>query len=165
MPGYAQKLEKSMDKYFASMPFGKIIFRANWSISTNGVLFKLGSSGQHLDVRNEKLSDEGGIKMAPPTYVPTSEEMAAWREKSKTIDGDKCCLRMERQTLHRLEKTGALVFGFKTFLEPLSELRKEGSGPALAAAMDGLGAGSVPAADVYKSGVIWKEPLKDYLMR
>jgi hypothetical protein len=46
VPGYAQKLEKSMDRFFASLPFGKIIKRANWSISTNGQLFCL--AGNHM---------------------------------------------------------------------------------------------------------------------
>jgi len=154
-----------MDKYFAALPFGKLISRANWSISTDGVRFKLGDSGQHANVRDEKSSDSERLNMAPPTYQATPEEIDQWKEKSKTIDGDRCSLRMERQTLHRLEKTGAIVFGFKTFIEPLSKLREEGSGPALADALNSLGAGSVPAMDVYKNGVIWKEPLTEYLMR
>jgi Protein of unknown function (DUF3445) len=167
VPGYALKLEKSMDRFFASLAFGKLIWRANWSISIDGELFKL--VGQHTDIRSDKESPEesssGGGKpdMAPPTYEPTAEELREWEEASKSVDPEKCNLRMERQTLHRLEKTGALVFAFKTFLEPLSELKREGQGPMLAAAIDGMRTGSVPAMDVYKNGVIWREPLVAYL--
>jgi hypothetical protein len=165
VPGYAAKLEKSMDRFFASFPFGKIIWRSNWSISTDGVLFKLGSSGNHTDVPGNPSSDTSGgqVPMAGLHYEPTLEEQAKWSEESSAIDGDKCSLRMERQTLHRLEKTGALIFAFKTILEPLSELQQEGCGPQLAAALNGLKAGSVPAMDVYKNGVIWREPLVEYL--
>jgi hypothetical protein len=169
VPGYAAKLEKSMDRYFASLPFGKVVQRANWSISTDGVLFKL--AGDHTDIRQsdtgdideERKGERPPIEMAPATYHPTEEELEKWKAQSKTIDGDRCALRMERQTLHRLERTGALVFGFKTFMEPLSEVRAEGSGNALARALDGLRFGSVPAMDVYKDGVIWREPLVEYL--
>jgi len=153
-----------MDRYFASMPFGKIIWRSNWSISTDGVLFKLGPSGHHSDIRDESESDhQKNVTMAPSHYEPSPEELEWWRVESKTIDGNKCALRMERQTLHRLEKTGALIFGFTTILEPLSELKKEGCGPQLAEALNGLKSGSSPAMDVYKNGVIWREPLVEYL--
>jgi len=165
VPGYAAKLERSMDRYFATLPYGKLISRENWSISTDGVRFKLGSSGNHADIRDKESSGERDLKMAPATYQATPEEIAQWKEKSKAIDGNACSFRTERSTLHRLEKTGAVVFGFKTFMEPLSKLRDEGSGPALSDALQGLGLGSVPAMDVYKDAVIWKDLLIDYLMR
>ncbi|CAN9308622.1 unnamed protein product [Alternaria alternata] len=46
VPGYAAKLEKSMDRFFANLPVGKIVKRSNWSISTNGELFCL--KGNHM---------------------------------------------------------------------------------------------------------------------
>jgi hypothetical protein len=88
VPGYAQKLEKSMDRFFASLPVGKIIKRANWSISTNGQLFCL--AGNHMSEADLDLDTE----------------------KEEDIDLSKTVLRCERQTLHRLPKTGALVFAF-----------------------------------------------------
>lgn len=39
VPGYPEKLEKSMDRYFANVELGKYVKRANWSISTNTELF------------------------------------------------------------------------------------------------------------------------------
>jgi hypothetical protein len=172
VPGYSTKLEKSMDRYFTNLPFGKVVQRANWSISTDSVLFKLGE--MHTDIRTSDDGESGqakpinsipsqAIEMAPAMYTPSEEELAKWKAASKLIDPSKCSLRMERQTLHRLEKTGALIFGFKTFMEPLSELKKEGSGQALANALNGLNSGTVPAMDVYKDGVIWREPLVEYL--
>jgi hypothetical protein len=146
-----------MDRFFATLPFGKIIWRSSRSISTDGELFK---PGDHIDTSE---ANEGWpqmprkVKMTPETYVPTQEELDGWKEQAKKIDPAMCCLRMERQTLHRLQKTGAIIFAFKTFLEPLSELKKEGCGKQLAYALD------VQAMDVYKDGVIWREPLVEYL--
>jgi hypothetical protein len=90
VPGYAQKLEKSMDRFFANMPVGKVIKRANWSISTNGDLFCL--AGNH---------------MAEDDFNSGQE-----KEEEEEIDLSKTVLRCERQTLHRLPKTRALVFAF-----------------------------------------------------
>jgi hypothetical protein len=94
VPGYAAKLEKSMDRFFAKLPVGKIVKRSNWSISTNGELFCL--EGNHM-----------------------SEEDLAIRQKmgdEEAINLDKTVVRCERQTLHRLPTTGALVFAFKVSL-------------------------------------------------
>jgi hypothetical protein len=77
VPGYAAKLEKSMDRIFATLPVGKIVKRVNWGITTNTDLFALG--GNHIyegeDTKEEK------------------------------IDLEKTVLRCERQTLHRLPKS------------------------------------------------------------
>jgi hypothetical protein len=90
VPGYAAKLEKSMDRFFANLPVGKVVRRANWSISTNGQLFCL--AGNHM----------------------SAAELAARERKQQVdeIDLEKTVLRCERQTLHRLPGTRALVFAF-----------------------------------------------------
>lgn len=73
-------------------------------------------------------------------------------------------LRCERQTLHRLPGTGALVFAFKTYLYELGEVRgEEGVGEELARAIDGLGLGNVPGMQVYKRSVVWGDRVKAYL--
>lgn len=76
---------------------------------------------------------------------------------------EKAHLRIERQTLHRLPGTGALVFGFKTYRYGLDEVKREGSGGELAAAVDGLKEASVPEMNTYKRGVVWGEKVKAYL--
>ncbi|USP73865.1 hypothetical protein yc1106_01139 [Curvularia clavata] len=140
VPHYAEKLQKSMDRYFASLPAGKIVKRVNWSISTNGdELFCL--AGNHM----------------------SDEEHDAAAQKEEVIDMDKTVVRCERQTLHRLPRSGALVFAFKTYTYPIRQLRNEGSGPALADAIDGLALGSVPRITVYKRQVVWGEKVKAFL--
>ncbi len=72
-------------------------------------------------------------------------------------------LRCERQTLHRLPGSEAIVFSFKTYLYPLSEIKNEGLGEELAQAVDGLKGGSVPGMHFYKRAVVWGEVVKAYL--
>lgn len=65
--------------------------------------------------------------------------------------------------LHRLPKTKALLFNFKTYLYPLKDIKDEGLGEELAQAIDGLKEGSVPGMHFYKRGVVWGEAVKQYL--
>jgi hypothetical protein len=82
-----------MDRYFAALPPGKVMQRANWSISTTGELFCL--AGNH---------------MSPADHAAHSSSSSA--EEKEEIDLAKTVLRCERQTLHRLPRTRALVFAF-----------------------------------------------------
>lgn len=56
VPGYYEKLEKSMDRYFANVEVGKYVKRVNWSISTNTELFAA-FGGLHSSV-NETQAEE-----------------------------------------------------------------------------------------------------------
>jgi len=47
-------------------------------------------------------------------------------------------LRVERQIMTRLERTGTIVFSVKTFLTPLSEIKEEGLGEELLAAVNSM---------------------------
>lgn len=139
VPGYAAKLERSMDRFFASLPVGKIVRRHNWSVTTNTKLFSLG--GNHL---------YEGEAVQPLT--------------KDEIDIEQTVLRCERQTLHRLPvNDDVLVFAFKTYQYPLREIKEEGSGEALAEAVDGLSRGSVPRMAFYKRQVVWGDAVKAYL--
>jgi hypothetical protein len=150
VPGYKDKLEKSMDRFFAALPVGKIVKRANWSISTDGELFCL--AGNHMTEAE-----------ASSIAAKENEKEEQAEQKEEAIDLSKTFVRCERQTLHRLPKTGAVVFAFKTYMYPLHEIRDEGSGEVLAEAIDGLGLGGVPGMTIYKRQVIWGERVKAYL--
>ena len=97
----------------------------------------------------------------PPENAAALQEEIERQKLDVVIE--KCRLRCERQTLHRLPKTKALVFAFKTYLYKLSEIKEEGLGPDLADAIDGLGLGNVPEMKVYKRGVVWGEKIQEYL--
>lgn len=72
-------------------------------------------------------------------------------------------LRCERQTLHRLPTSGAIVFAFHTYLYPIEEVKLDGSGEDLALAIEGLTKGSVPDIFTYKNGEKWAEAVLQYL--
>lgn len=78
-------------------------------------------------------------------------------------DCAKTHLRCERQVLHRLPQTKAILFSFSTYTYPLEEIKQEGLGEDLATAIDGLGLGSVPEFHHYKRAVVWGEKVKQYL--
>lgn len=137
VPGYKEKLELSMDRYFANLPVGKIVKRANWAITTHSRLFA--PSGNHL-YEGETVPEEDMDVVLENTH-----------------------LRSERQMLWRLPRTGAIVFSFKTYLYRLDEIREEGLGHELVAAIDGLREGSVPAMHLYKRGAVWGEAVKTFL--
>ncbi|KAF2111707.1 hypothetical protein BDV96DRAFT_551399 [Lophiotrema nucula] len=153
VPGYSEKLEKSMDRFFATLPVGKMVKRHNWSVTTHRRLFTF--DGNHL----------------------TDEELAAQKHKENEnenenegagveddgVDIEQTVLRCERQTLHRLPKTKALVFAFKTYQYGMRELRNEGGVEDFCAAIDGLGLGNVPGMTVYKRQVVWGEKVKAFL--
>lgn len=124
-----------MDRFFARLPAGKIVKRANWAITTHSRLFV--PSGNHLY--------EGQV---------AGEE---------DVDPSECRLRSERQLLWRLPESRAVVFNFKTYLYGLDEVRRDGLGGELVDAIDGLREGSVPEMHFYKKGIVWGDAVKEYL--
>ncbi|RAL15405.1 heme-dependent oxidative N-demethylase family protein [Aspergillus homomorphus CBS 101889] len=133
VPRYKEKLEKSMDRFFAKLEIGRCVQRVNWSVTTGTELFAA-FGGVHGDVKGE---GEG--------------------RKEGTF------LRCERQTLHRLPQTRALVFTFHTYTYPIQTIKEEGLGEELAQAIDGLKEGSVPEMWWYKRGAAWGDAVKAYL--
>ena len=102
--------------------------------------------------RSDMTSDSSSVEL---------EESIAKQKKDVKIED--CRLRSERQTVHRMPKTGAIVFAFKTYQYRLEDVKAEGNGPALADAIDGLKLGNVPDMQYYKRGVVWGEPVQEYL--
>ncbi|KNG87697.1 hypothetical protein ANOM_003890 [Aspergillus nomiae NRRL 13137] len=139
VPGYKEKLERSMDRFFARVEVGQFVQRVNWSITTNSELFAA-FGGVHGD------ESEGEKAL-----------------KCGELDVDSTVLRCERQTLHRLPQSKALVFAFHTYTDPIQMVKDEGLGEDLAAAIDGLKEGNVPAMHWYKRGPVWGEAVKAFL--
>ncbi|KAJ5287125.1 hypothetical protein N7478_002811 [Penicillium angulare] len=135
VPHYKEKLEKSMDRYFDKMKVGKFMRRANWAIQPNEQLFKV--AGNHLY--------EGD-------NIPEEE-----------FDINRMRLRVERQYLHRLPQSRALLFSFKTLLYTLPEIKNEGLAEDLVEAINGLRQGNAPGFHFYKRAAVWGEFVKAYL--
>lgn len=173
VPGYKQKLEKSMDRFFARLPCGKAVKRSNWAITTNSALFSEG--GNHLydsetgnANENEKL-DSFSPHHASATSRPDHDTyktdllQAQISLQKAAVVIEECRLRSERQTLFRLPASKALVFSFKTYLYTLEEMKREGYAEILAQAVEGLGKGNVPQFEFYKRGVVWGGKVREYL--
>lgn len=72
-------------------------------------------------------------------------------------------MRCERQTLHRLPQSRAIVFAFHTYLYSIREIKEEGRGEDLAAAIDGLQNSSIPGIFTYKNGEKWADAVRQFL--
>lgn len=135
VPGFEAKLGQSLERYFSKMQPGveHAVQRVNWGIARTAELFT--PSGTHVYDGEEPKEDE-------------------------TLRPEQCCLRVERQTLWKLPETGAIVFGIKTYMTPLSELKKEeGEAERLAEAIEGFG----DAMGRYKARDVWGKAVLEYL--
>ncbi|KAF4343939.1 hypothetical protein FBEOM_2096 [Fusarium beomiforme] len=155
VPGYKDKLEKSINRYFASLPKGQIVKRHNWNISLDRDLF---------------APRENPLTILPLWLMGWIKTIFEWlgigvlKMKSTDLDPEQVNARCERQTLHRLmENENTLVFTFKTYQYTLRQIRDEGGGPALAEAIRGIKNGSVPASDWYKASVYYGQAIVEYL--
>ncbi|KAL6872730.1 hypothetical protein J3F83DRAFT_730827 [Trichoderma novae-zelandiae] len=135
VPSY-DKIGPSMERFFSKIEVGKNVKRTNWSMQTHSDLF-------HYDRHDGHTSDEV--------------------QKVEDIDMSKTYARIELQTLSRLPKTRAVLFSFKTYLYPIEALKKEGLGPRVADAIEGLKTGNAPGMWRYKGAPQWGEPICKYL--
>ncbi|KAJ5924733.1 hypothetical protein N7466_008920 [Penicillium verhagenii] len=149
VPGYADKIERSMDRFFAKIEVGKFVKRVNWSVTTETELFAAFGSvhGSHVsqDRQGENLEkEERALRLGE-------------------LNIDETVLRCERQTLHRLPDSKALVFSFHTYIYPIRQIKDEGLGEEFAVAIDGIKKGNVPGMHAYKRGNYWGEAVKEFL--
>lgn len=150
-----------MDRFFAKLEVGKAVRRFNWAITTNTDLYT--QAGNHLYSGGATKADHGPAN-EKTLEVDSSDIERKIEQQKKDIKIDNCRLRSERQTLHRLPKTKAIVFAFKTYQYELSDIKAEGNGPALAEAIEGLKLGNVPEMAYYKRGVVWGDKVREYLL-
>lgn len=105
VPGYAESLAAPVDRFFAQLKPGRLVWRLNWTIADHPASFQ-------------------PVRLAPP--LPITAETA----------GDRLFLRVERQTLHRLPATGAVVFTIRSHIASLAAaIRNDQSAADLAAAL------------------------------
>ncbi|KFY94168.1 hypothetical protein V498_04012 [Pseudogymnoascus sp. VKM F-4517 (FW-2822)] len=139
VPKYKEILNKSMDRYFAALEVGKFKRRLNWSIMTNDELFTPFEVTHFHDGKHTNADHPAGVEVEN-TYQRT-----------------------EMQSLFRLPQSGAVVFAIKTYMYPIQEVKDDGYGEELAAAIEGLETGNAPEMFFYKRGPIWGEFVKKFL--
>lgn len=128
VPLFAERLERPVDRLMRHLQPGKLIERLNWGLYDNPALFR---PGRHFDgKRNEAITAENAL--------------------------DSLFLRVERQTLSVLPRTGAILFGIRTHVYPLRRVVSvDGAAARLAAAVAGL----PEAMALYKSILPFREAL------
>ncbi|PHH72613.1 hypothetical protein CDD80_4411 [Ophiocordyceps camponoti-rufipedis] len=134
VPSY-ERIGPSMERFFGKLQVGKSVKRLNWVIQTHDRLLV----PEPHDAPHPGVSETG------------------------EIDVEKTFLRVELQTLTRLPITRDILFSFKTYLYPIRQIKEEGSGPDLAAAVEGLRLGNAPGMWAYKAGAQWAKTVCGYL--
>jgi Protein of unknown function (DUF3445) len=69
VPGYAEKLEGSMDRYFGKVEVGNYVKRANWSIVMKEELFQPGKGSNHASVGEEVEEFTGELDPDKVSYA------------------------------------------------------------------------------------------------
>lgn len=135
VPGYAEAIGGRVDRILTHLKVDAPVQRANWSVMTDTTLF-LPAAHAHPP---ERL-----VGLIPQTA------------------GERLFLRVERQTLRRLPETGAIVFGIRTYLDPLAVLAPW---PDLAAGLYQAVSGVSEEMAAYKAISAIREPLLGWLER
>lgn len=126
------KLQLSMSRFFRRLPIDKPVVRVNYS-------FQVIASPADADPEDpEELSwartmkgDEDVDEGKPGFLRPESETGGNYSrasnlaDRTEPVDPALVRLRVERQSLRRLPKTGAIVFTIRVYMTPLEELVKE----------------------------------------
>ncbi|KAF2426599.1 hypothetical protein EJ08DRAFT_699895 [Tothia fuscella] len=103
IPDYKEKMQFSMDRYFAKKPTDKAIQRGSW-----------------------------GLEVDKPLYMPPGDPHELHRNtQSPTLTPSQCHLRVDWQTLRRLPLSASIVFNFKALFTPVEQFRKEAYLPSL----------------------------------
>ncbi|KAL8728546.1 MAG: hypothetical protein Q9181_005314 [Wetmoreana brouardii] len=99
IPDYKEKMEFSMDRYFAKLPTARPIQRGSW-----------------------------GLEVDQPLFMPPGDPHEAYREyqaPTSELPLSRIHLRVDWQTLRRLPLSGAIIFNFKALFTPVEEFREE----------------------------------------
>ncbi len=128
VPLYPDRLAAPVDRFMVALRPGKLAERFNWSIVDDGALFLIG--GKHRAA-------------ADPSFTPDNV-------------ADRLFLRVERQTLTRLPRSGAVLFAIRVHSYGLSRvLAVPGAATTLASAVEAL----PPSLATYKSLPAFRDAL------
>lgn len=134
VPLYADTLSAPVDRFMRHLGHGKLTRRLNWSVSDDGALFQL--TGKHRDGHDPSITVD---------TVP-----------------DRLHLRVERQTLSRLPRTGMVLFTIRVHSTPIARAVPDGA--TAVRLLDALRA-LPPAMATYKSLPVFRDALLAWLER
>ena len=134
VPGFAARLARPTDRFFGLIKVEKPVWRANWSL-----------------VDDPALHQPGGHFRSTPDPTITAANA-----------GERLWLRVERQTLRRLPRTGGVLFTIRIYRTPLAEVAGT---PARAGAILAAVRTMPAAMQDYKSVAVFKPAVEGYLER
>jgi hypothetical protein len=161
-----EKLHTSMERFFKRMPLDKPVIRNNYFMQTcKPAKVSHDEDEPRLDVEEETASDIDPEELGWSESTNGSEDAFLHghghaAQPAPYLAPSTLRLRSERQTLRRLPRTGAIVFGIRTYLFKIEELARERGVPGrLASAVrswpDDVG--------VYKGRKMYRDVLLNYL--
>lgn len=129
VPGFDERLGRAVDRFFAKLEPGHVVQRVNWGLNDSAALFQ----------------PAGHFRSEPdPSITPETA-------------GARLRVRMERQTLRRLERTGAVLFTIRIHQPRLDRVAAD---PEAAAKLAGSLRALPHELRQYKSvGVYWEAVL------
>lgn len=139
---YTEHLKEKVNKLFVRMKPEKPMWRANW-----GIFSSLKDTTDLFIHPNRQLHRVGD----PDSKLPFEGELT----------GKKLYLRCEYQTLKKLPRTGAMVFGIRTYMRHLEDLKHHPNSTinSLLESIETLDEEFLS----YKGGDIWKDATVQYL--
>lgn len=137
VPHYQEKLEKGMDNLFRRLKPGEMVARNNYVVQVD----------DELAWSSASIGAEDGTERG-------------WHLAKDDPPIEKINLRVERQTLHRLPRTGGVVFTIRTYQLPITELARHDHVPGkLASAVRSW----TEQVGVYKGAYKYRDVLLKYL--
>jgi hypothetical protein len=155
VPGFAERLAPTVNKFFDKLAPGSVTGRANWSLLRSRALSLPGLHSAAND-RSES-SDEG--EASPSSEIPSPPP-----EILESNAGHELWLRVERQTIQKMPQSGAIAFTIRIHRCRLERL-VEGNALAATRLRDAVTSlrDSAPAMFEYKSLPAIEGPLLAYL--
>lgn len=167
VPQFKEKLKMSMERFFGRMAVDKPVIRNNYFIQVvkPSKDKRAADDGRSFDIEEETTSDVDPEELGWSESTNGPEDSL---EHGRGHSADPAVylrpatlrLRNERQTLRRLPRTGAIVFGIRTYLFKVEDLvRERGVAGRLASAVR-----SWPEdVAVYKGRKMYRDVLLGYL--
>lgn len=78
VPGYADKLERSMDRFFAKVEVGRFVKRVNWSVTTETGLFAAFGSVHGSHVAEDKPEGERALRLKELNIDQVCSLLSLW---------------------------------------------------------------------------------------
>ncbi|KAG6373174.1 hypothetical protein JVT61DRAFT_6792 [Boletus reticuloceps] len=125
VPQFKEKLQVSMNRFFQRLPVDKPVIRNNYSIQVvqPRVLQAISSTEETLsNVDPEELSWSESLNGLEADFT---HGRGHGTKEVPHVSPATLRLRSERQTLRRLPRTGAIVFGIRTYQFKVEELARE----------------------------------------